>query len=524
VREHLVALCYILAIATSCFFVLAKPMRAQLIAPADFARRRNAWFVVTLVTFLSHNFWLALLLCAVVVAIAARYEKNVTALYCVLVLAVPQYNVQIPGFGLVNWLFEINYQRTLAIALLLPAAARLLGEQRLTNPRLRVADGLLLMLFAYTFVVNFTADSITGMMRFTVHFLLDHALLYYVVSRSITTRRQLYDTLASFTVALAVIGVLALFETVRHWIMYDALRPALGLPPEEFTNYLMRLSDDGVGYLRAYVTAGHALALGIVMMMGVCLQIALVSRYAAPWFGALVVSMLAAGLAASVSRGPWLACAIAVALGMAFGPGALKRIGWTALLLPVVILGLLIHPAGDKVIDLLPFIGTVERSSVTYRTQLIDAATQVFWQNPVFGSLHFITNPALEVMRQGQGIIDIVNTYLGMALAYGIVGMVLFVAPSAYALVMCVATSRRLAPKDSAAEAIGRALGATMLGFMLALGAMSYYFTIPVVHWLLLSLCLAYVAHAPSWQRAPAAQRAASPAVPASSLQRRPSV
>jgi hypothetical protein len=520
-REHLVALCYILVIAAGCFYALAKPMTAQLIAPADFARRRNAWFAITLITFLSHNFWLALLLCAVVVAIFARNEKNTIALYCLLVLAVPQHNVQIPGFGLVNWLFEISYQRTLAIALLLPAAVRLLGEKRPHNPRLQWADTLLLMLFAYTFVVNFTADSITGMMRFTVHFVLDHALLYYVVSRSLTTRRQLHEALASLTMALALIGVLAVFETARRWLVYEALRAALGLPPEQFTNYLIRAGDDGVGYLRAYVTAGHALALGIVMMMGVCLQIALVRKYIKPWLGALVVAMLAAGLAASISRGPWLACAIAVAFGMAFGPGAMKRIGWMALVVPVVILGLLIHPAGDKVIDLLPFIGTVEAGNVSYRTQLIEAATQVFWQHPVFGSLHFISNPALEVMRQGQGIIDIVNTYLGVALAYGIVGVILFVAPSAYALVMCIVTSRRLAATDREGEALGRALGAAMLGFMLALGAMSYFFTMPIMHWL--SLCLAYVAHAPVWRQATAAQRTPSP-VPASRFQRRPSV
>jgi hypothetical protein len=523
VREHLVALCYILVIAAGCFYALAKPMTAQLVAPADFARRRNAWFAITLITFLSHNVWLALLLCAVAVAIFARSEKNTIALYCLLVLAVPQHNVQIPGFGLVNWLFEISYQRTLAIALLLPAAVRLMGEQRPHNPRLQLADTLLLMLFTYTFVMNFTADSITGMMRFSVHFLLDHALLYFVVSRSITTRRQLSEALASLTTALAVIGVLAVFETARRWLVYEALRDVLGLPPEQFTNYLIRAGEDGVGYLRAYVTAGHALSLGIVMMMAVCLQIALVRKYVKPWFGALIVGMLASGLAASISRGPWLACAIAVTLGMAFGPGAMKRIGWMALLVPLVVLGLLVHPSGDKIIDLLPFIGTVEAANVSYRTQLIEAATQVFWQHPVFGSLHFITNPALEVMRQGQGIIDIVNTYLGVALAYGAVGVALFVAPSAYALVMCIVTSRRLATADREGEALGRALGAAMLGFMVALGAMSYYFTIPIMHWLLLSLSIAYVAHAPAWRQAAATQRAPLRAA-AARLQRRPSL
>jgi hypothetical protein len=71
-REHIVALCYILLIAGVCFAVMFKPMTARLMTVTDFQRRAGLWFAVTLVSFLAHSLWLALLLNALLVAVAAR--------------------------------------------------------------------------------------------------------------------------------------------------------------------------------------------------------------------------------------------------------------------------------------------------------------------------------------------------------------------------------------------------------------------------------------------------------------------
>jgi O-antigen ligase len=511
-REHIVALCYILLMSGVCFALMFKPMTARLMTVPDFQRRAALWFAVTLITFLAHNFWFALLLCAVVVAVGARRDTNPVALYCLLLFAVPQFDIQVPGFGLVNWLFEINHPRTMALALLLPAALQLANRERVANPRLRMADTLFVSYFAYVFVVSVTGMPITGLMRLSVHFLLDQGLLYYVVTRGITTRRQLYEVMAALTMALAVMGLVGTFETWRLWLVYESLRVPLGIPEASLGAYLMRATEDG-GYLRAYATTGHAIALGFMAMIALTFQLALSRSYQPRWRGAAVILLLFCGLAASISRGPWLACAIAMVVGLAFGPGARQRLVWMAAALPLVIVALLIHPQGQKVIDLLPFIGSVETGSITYRTQLIDRAMVVFWQNPIFGSLEYIYNPVLEEMRQGQGIIDIVNSYLGVALPYGAVGLALFVAPALYAIGSCWLVSRRIGARDQDAEAAGRALAAALLGILLVLGAVSFYFHIPIVHWGVISLCVAYAAHAPSW-RAAAAGVASAPAAP----------
>ena len=117
-REHWVALVYILFIAGICFLVMAKPLTARLMAPADFVRRRNLWIVVTVATFLAHSFWLATLATALIVAFGSRREDNPVAMYCVLLFAVPQFDMPISGFGVINYLFEMNHPRLLALVLL----------------------------------------------------------------------------------------------------------------------------------------------------------------------------------------------------------------------------------------------------------------------------------------------------------------------------------------------------------------------------------------------------------------------
>jgi threonine/homoserine/homoserine lactone efflux protein len=171
-----------------------------------------------------------------------------------------------------------------------------------------------------------------------------------------------------------------------------------------------------------------------------------------------------------------------------------------AALLPLLVAALLILPQGDRIIDMLPFVGTVESGNVTYRQQLIDRALIVFWQNPIFGSLYFISNPVLEEMRQGQGIIDIVNSYVGVALAYGGVGLLLFIAPSLWVVGHALVTRSQLAKIGPETEVAGRAVVVAIIGTLLVIGTSSYILHIPIVHWMLVGLCGAYAAWAPVWR------------------------
>ena len=73
-----------------------------------------------------------------------------------------------------------------------------------------------------------------------------------------------------------------------------------------------------------------------------------------------------------------------VALGV--GVGAARRVGWLVAGGAVALVALVLLPGGEKIIDHLPFVGSVDGGNVTYRQRLFEVSMGVLWQNPVFGS------------------------------------------------------------------------------------------------------------------------------------------
>ena len=138
--------------------------------------------------------------------------------------------------------------------------------------------------------------------------------------------------------------------------------------------------------------------------------------------------LLAGGLFAPLSRGPWIGAAVMITAFIATGRDAVKRLMLLAVAAVLALPLLAIVPGGQKFLDLLPFIGTVEVENITYRQRLFDNAMIVIQRNPLFGSFDFRSTPEMQSMIQGQGIIDIVNTYINVALQVGLIGLTLFVA------------------------------------------------------------------------------------------------
>lgn len=68
----------------------------------------------------------------------------------------------------------------------------------------------------------------------------------------------------------------------------------------------------------------------------------------------------------------------------------------------------------------------VDPFNLEYRQRLIATALQQIGEYPIFGSEDFIANPRFLPLIQGQGIVDIVNSYLQIALEYGLIALVCF--------------------------------------------------------------------------------------------------
>lgn len=488
--EHLRALVVILFLSTAVFWIAERAMCGLLITRTDFRRRRNIWLGVTLIAFFSHSFWLyAALMTALLVSLSAR-ERNPFALYCLLLLALPSLDARVPGLGVVNYLVSLNHVRLLNLIILLPLALRLAAAGNHARPHSRVPDYLVAAYLLYIAGMQLPADSLTGNMRNVFGLLVDVWLVYYVASRSLPDLTRAKDTIASFVLGVAVIAPIAAFEALRGWLVYSGLRGALDLTHSAGLGTYIFRGDEGL--LRANVTAGNAIVLGYVFMVAIAMMIFL-SRFIQPrTMRVLALAVLCAGIVAALSRGPWVGAAVGLIIGMGLGPGAPRRWTWIA---AVGIIGtalLLATPFGTTVLDHLPFVGTVDSGNIDYRQRLYEVSMYVFWQNPIFGALNYIGNPLLEEMRQGQGIIDMVNSYLVVALAYGFVGLALFLAPFAYAIVIVWRRRREFETIDLDAERMGRALLAATLAILVTIGTVSSIGIVPTLYTLVTGMCVAY--------------------------------
>lgn len=484
--EHLRAfvVVFVLAIVT---FAITRKALAEAIDSRTFKEWRNTWLTLTVVAFLSHSFWLYAAVAALLLVVGARRTDNPAALFFACLFAVPAAGIQIPGFGMVNYLIGINHLRILEIFLLLPAYLLLKSRGSALRFGAVWPDRLISLLALLMVVLQLRGTTVTDTLRQGVYVLIDVLLPYYVISRSIRDISALKVAVAAFIVAATLLAGLAAFETVRHWNLYSAMITALD-PSMNFGAYLGR-----AGVLRASASAGHSIALGFVLAVAIGFYLFFQSEIRSKLLRRIGWAGLLVGLIAPFSRGPWVGAAVILATYIATGRAAARKL--VALMLAGILsLPLLsVLPGGEKILGLLPFVGTVEKGNIEYRERLIENAWIVIQRNPLLGSVDYRSTPEMESMRQGQGIIDIVNTYIGIALEYGFVGLALFVGFFLTVLYGVFKAMRALKHVDEDMNRLGRALFATLTGILVIIFTVSSITVIPIVYWSVAALCVAYV-------------------------------
>jgi O-antigen ligase len=245
--------------------------------------------------------------------------------------------------------------------------------------------------------------------------------------------------------------------------LYAEIGNVWGTPPNPA--YLFR-----GGHLRAQVSAGHAIALGYLMAIALGFWFYLRSRVPSTPLTKSIAIWLCAGLLAAYSRGPWVVAVVIFFAYLALGPNGPARLFKTSLISALLAGLVLISPVGGRVIANLPFIGTIDEENVTYRQQLAAMSWKLIQKNPFFGDLFFAEH--LESLRQGQGIIDLMNGYAAIGLAYGLVGLSLLLGFFLVGMWKAYRVVRMSAGSDADISLLGVSLIACMLGtlIMMAVG------------------------------------------------------
>jgi len=482
--ENIRSLIVIVVIATT-FFVLSSRYLTTVSEPADFTRRRNIWLGLTFVAFLGHSFWIYTVIAILLLIYANRRESNPPALFFFLLFVLPVATVDIPGIGPINYLFELSHQRILALFVLFPVYLSLKRQSDIIPFGRTGADKALFAYLLLTAILCLRDTSLTNSLRQAFYLVIDVFLPYFVISRSLKDMKVFRDALLSLVVAIMIVAALAVIEFLKHWLLYASLMDVLKL--DGMTGYLGR---DGM--LRANVTAGQAIALGYLMVVGLGLYLFIQSYIQRNFIRRLGMLLLAAGLITPLSRGPWIGAAVLIVIFIVTGRYAARRLMILALILSFTLPLLSVLPGGERVINLLPFIGTTEKGNIDYREQLITNSMIVIKRNLWFGSVDFLKTPEMEAMRQGQGIIDIVNNYIQVALATGLVGLVFFVSFFALTLASIYGTMRSISDRDSEEYLLGRSLLATLVAILFIIFTVANITIIPIVYWSVAGMGAAY--------------------------------
>ncbi len=486
--DHLRALPVVLLLAAAVYAFSKAPACALASTAADFNRRRNLWFGITLTAFLAHNFWVYIVAAAVMLLVAARRETNKIALYYFVLFAVPPFRADIPGLGIVGHLFSIEYLRLLALTLLLPAFLVLRKQPDIERFGRSMPEKLLAGYLILQFALMLQGGNVTNALRYGIVYpFLGVFLPYYVASRSLRDIQQFRDALMAFAVAAMVLSVIGAFEFLKGWLLYAGVNEALGVG-WGYDMYQLR-----AGGLRATASAGGTVLLGYVITVGLGFFLYLRKAVANSTMWYLGLLLLVAGLISSVSRGPWVGAIALAALFIAAGPSPLKGLSILGLLGIIALPVLLLTPMGEKFISILPFIGTAEQFNVNYRERLAQVSFQLILANPFFGTTgNFRLLPEMQELIQGQGIVDVVNTYAAVGMAYGLVGLSLFSGALLTAALGIFKALRTLPDKTAEVYRLGQALLATLFAIMVILATVSQVMVIPVVFWSVAGLGVAY--------------------------------
>ena len=144
--------------------------------------------------------------------------------------------------------------------------------------------------------------------------------------------------------------------------------------------------------LRAYASVMGPIEFGFLLMVAMTISYAMMASRLPklPVIGG--IAGLAGALFVTVSRGPWLGAVVSAGMFVISGPKGFSR-GFIAGCLGILIFaGAALSPMGDRVIALLPFVGTEEGEKETfdYREQLFRNGSQVIMENPLFGSTNYL--------------------------------------------------------------------------------------------------------------------------------------
>lgn len=408
-------------------------------------------------------------------------------LFLLLALSFPPINFVLGGVGDINNLLYLDHLRILSLVLLLPAASQLLFRRRDTrgNP-FRTVDILLIAYYALVVIMLAPTVSNTGLVRLIFERFVDIFVPYYVATRSLRSIADVRFVATYLLIGCVFVSAVGLAETATQHYLYSPLQYIYNVK-WQLTHTLLR-----GGLLRVQATTQEPIVLGFVLTIGIGLWTWLCDKAWLRPRNLAIFLMLGLALVSTWSRGPWLGAAV-MAVSILVLKLKMPRAYATGLLACFAgILVLKITGADAAVYDAFKqALGGSEEDfgTIDYRRRLLDASLGLIAQSPWLGVANY--GAYLQEFRQGEGIIDLVNSYLIITLNTGLVGLTLYLLPQAIAFFGML---RRLVASDGdAGDPFIRAFLSILLANGLMLFTTSSINVMPAVSLFVVTLSLVYL-------------------------------
>ena len=420
-------------------------------------------------------------------------HRGKLAAYMLMIMVLPPLTWQLGGVGDINYVLALTGPRVLAIVLLAGPALMLLGDKTFTRPRWVLL--LDIAVFGYQFfkiALMVPHTSTTGALRMVVESAVDVLLPYYVASRAIRTDADLRFLLSHLALGLVLMASVGWAEFAIHRNLYSELQYVYGFKWQ----LTMQLTRGDWLRVQAATPTPIVLAFEMIFALGLWTYLRGQDWRRIPVL--LVYGAILGCLVFTFSRGPWIG-------GMIFGLSllGLRRLGvrmFVSLFL-LLLAGAVAAKAMGADEQVVAALGAIFGSSehdlttINYRRQLLDTALALLKQSPWLGVPDYASQ--MQDLKQGEGIIDLVNSYIAIALDTGVIGLAIYLLPyvAAFRRLVKVPGISLRQPSDTGDGWFAATFLAMNISCMLTIFTTSTFSTMPFLLIMLVALPIARLTH-----------------------------
>lgn len=375
-------------------------------------------FFMPAVAWLLPNVWMLYFVMLMWVPVFASRPDQIAGVYLHSLLLLPNLDQSVDLAGIK--LFDIGVHDMLALGAVVAIVMASGRTGAGAGPRIgrgddwRVGLVLLVMIFASSRETSFT-----HVLRTTLNIGFDYGMPYYILSRGLRDVGSMRSAMRWFACSGIALSGILVFEMWQNWPIYNELYWHYDVPK------LLAVKVRGV-FMRPGGPFNEPTSIALVMALCLLALWLIRDDFRTRMQHRLLCLALFLGVSAPQSRNAWVALALAVLLADMFlgrWSALVRKVAPTAAALTMILAVASIYPSFS---DSLGLSGQASETA-DYRRALFDRGIEELADSPVIGFSRTALEIRLDDMRQGEGIIDYVNTYLWFALVAGVIGLAVFV-------------------------------------------------------------------------------------------------